>query len=196
MALSHAWHPAAPTDANCLPRHLAHSLACTALLSSVSFSFREECQKMRGVIAIGLAVVLGVVGCGPTQTKDNMKPAKTDEHEHGEGPHGGAVGDFGKYHIEFCVDHKKKEAKVYVLDGKTAKKEVAIEPEGGQLKASIRGLKTKDEFEVVLKADKKGAASCYFGTHEKLGVEQEFEGRVTGEVGGKKLSGRFKEEPE
>lgn len=151
---------------------------------------------MRTAILFGL-LLASALGCGPAQ-KDaptRMKPADTDDHEHGTGPHKGAVGDWGKYHIEFCVDHKKKQARVYVLDG-SAKKEVKVEAKGGQLTAKIRGLKTKDEFEVVLKADKDGPASCYAGNHDKLGVEQEFEGTVKGVVGGKELTGKFKEEPE
>ena len=38
---------------------------------------------------------------------------------HGAGPHDGTLADWGggKYHVEFTVDHDKKESIVYVLDG-------------------------------------------------------------------------------
>ena len=46
------------------------------------------------------------------------------------------------------------------------------------------------------KGDPEGKASCFVGTHEKLGVEQEFEGTLTGEADGTPYTGDFKEEPE
>src|SRR5439155_4553629 len=119
-------------------------------------------------------------------------------HSHGAGPHGGAVADWGggKYHIEFKPDHDKKEAHVWVL-GSDAKKPAPVKVKDGLLKASVKGVKTKDAFEMVLKAepqkgDPEGTASVFVGKHDKLGVEQEFEGTVIGEIDGKKYAGDFK----
>ena len=46
------------------------------------------------------------------------KDADEKEHAaHGNGPHDGVVADWGggKFHVEFTVDHGKKEATVYIL---------------------------------------------------------------------------------
>jgi hypothetical protein len=145
------------------------------------------------------------MGCGGSggsaPTTGNTKGAGGDHHDHGEGPHGGAIGDWGsgKYHVEFVVDHDKQEATVYVLDS-NVKKAVPINAKNGELSASIKGVKTKDSFEMVLKADPQqgdpmGKASRFVGKHEKIGVVQEFEGTITGEVEGTPYTGDFKEEP-
>src|SRR5262245_41366116 len=78
---------------------------------------------------------------------------------------------------------------------------VAINAKDGQLLLSIKGRKTKDGFAGPLKADPQkgdadGKASSFVGIHDKLGVEQEFEGELTGEVDGTPYRGTFKEEPE
>jgi hypothetical protein len=146
------------------------------------------------------------VGCA-SQKKDkgkgDPKAAKEEHHhEHGEGPHGGAVADWGggKFHVEFTVDHAKKEATVYIL-GSDEKTPVPIKAKDGQLSLNIKGLKNKDEYKVVLKAepqkgDPEGKASRFVGKDEKLGVEQEFAGTISGEVDGTPYTGDFKEEPE
>lgn len=114
----------------------------------------------------------------------------------------GVVGDWGggKFHIEFTVSHPKQEARVYIL-GSDEKTAAPISAKDGKLALSIKGVKTKDAFQVELKAepqpgDPAGKASCFAGMHEKLGVEQEFEGTVSGEVDGTPYTGDFKEEPE
>jgi hypothetical protein len=141
----------------------------------------------------------GTVTGGGTTTG---KPGRDEHHDHGPGPHGGAVGDWGggKYHFEFTVSHPKKEARVYIL-GADEKTPVPIQAKDGKLSLSITGVKTKDTFEVTLKAepqkgDPTGKASCFVGTHEKLGVEQEFEGTLSGVANGTPYTGDFKEEPE
>ena len=161
-------------------------------------------------VPLGFIVCLLVLapGCA-SRERDNAAPksggkskSAKEEHVHGTGPHGGAVGDWGggKYHFEFTVSHPKKEARVYIL-GSDEKTAAAIKAKDGQLLLSIKGVKTKDEFEVTLKADPQkgdadGKASAFVGTHEKLGVEQEFEGILTGEDNGTPYRGEFKEEPE
>jgi hypothetical protein len=168
-------------------------------------------MKAIRMLPVLLFVLALAAGCGETPpskgtpkkpSKDDAGEKKGDGHEHGSGPHGGAVGDWGggKYHIEFTVKHPTKTARVYVLDGK-AKNTVPIKAKDNQLLMTVKGVKTKDSFDVVLKADPQkddpeGTASCFVATHEKFGVEQEFEGTVTGEFGGKSYAGDFKEEPE
>ena len=116
-------------------------------------------------------------------------------HAHGVGPHDGTVADWGggKYHVEFTVDHVKQQATVYIL-GSDEKTPSPIDPESIEL--SI----TDPEMQVVLNAepqegDPEGKTSRYVGTHEKLGVVQEYAGTMTGVVDGTPYSGDFKEEP-
>jgi hypothetical protein len=171
-----------------------------------SMSFRTLASGL--VLLAALTLTAGCSGQKTTPGADAQdkagkdKPAKDkDEHTHGAGPHGGAVGDWGggQYHIEFKPDHDKKEATVWIL-GSDEKTPTPIKAKDGQLLLSIKGLKTKDSFEMVLKAepdkgDPAGTSSRFVGKHEKLGVEQEFEGEVTGEVEGTPYAGKFKEEP-
>jgi hypothetical protein len=166
---------------------------------------------MRTVRSLAAAATLGALlvlaaGCyskpnPPKETKG--KDAKADDdHSHGNGPHGGTVADWkeqgtdedGKYHVEFTVDHKKQEATVHVLKG-DAKTPAPVD--AGRLLLKIKS----PPFEVELKPrpqdkDPSGQSSRFAGKHEKLGKEQEFEGTITGKVGGKTFTGDFKEEPE
>ncbi len=160
---------------------------------------------------IFFATLLFVIGCnrpGSSTVKTDKaakgakEVAKGDPHEHGAGPHGGAVGDWGggKYHIEFTVDHDKQEATVYILDS-DEKTPTPIKAKDGQLSLSIKGLKNNDEYGVTLKADPQktdpeGKSSRFVGKDARLGVEQEYSGTVTGEVNGTPYTGDFKEEPE
>jgi hypothetical protein len=163
-------------------------------------------RTLTGRLIMVAALVL-VVGCSrPGQKKPggdtkSEKSGKAEAHEHGEGPHGGALADWGggKYHVEFTVDHDKKEATVYVL-GKDETTPAPIKAKDGQLSLSIKGLKNKDEYKVVLKAepqkdDPEGKASRFVGKDEKLGVVQEFAGTISGEADGTPYSGNFREEP-
>jgi len=97
----------------------------------------------------------------------------------------------GKYHVEFTVDHEKKESIVYILgsDEKTA------EP----IKADTVLLSITDpNFQVELTAnplegEADGMCSRFVGTHDKLGIVQEFQGTISGEVDGTPYVGEFKE---
>lgn len=118
-------------------------------------------------------------------------------HGHGAGPHDGTLADWGggKYHIEFTVDHGKKESVVYVLGG-DEKTPAAVKTTDGSLLLTI----TEPAFQVTLKAsplegEKDGASSRYVGQHESLGIVREFAGSVSGEVDGTPYAGDFKEEP-
>lgn len=115
-------------------------------------------------------------------------------HAHGVGPHDGTVADWGggKFHVEFTVDHDKQQATVYVL-GSDEKTATPIDAESIEL--SI----TDPEMQVTLAAeplesDPEGKSSRFVGTHEKLGVVQEYAGTMTGVVDGTPYSGDFKEE--
>jgi hypothetical protein len=147
---------------------------------------------------LGLVLILCAVGCGPQSISDPPKggdkvQVKEDhDHDHGPGPHGGTVIDFGKYHAEFCVDHAKKTATFYILDGR-AKKAVPIAAD--KLLLSIK----TPQFQVEMAAtpqggDPKGKCSRFVATHDNFGKEQEFEGTVSGTIDGKNYLGDFKEE--
>lgn len=159
---------------------------------------------MRRISLLALSVLLLSLsllpGCGSQPTSGGKGgprvKAKGDaeDHDHGPGPHGGTILDFGKWHAEFTVNHKNKEATVYILDG-DAKKAVPI-----ALDKAMLSIKTP-QFQVELKAapdtgDPEGKSSRYVGKHDNLGKEQEFEGTLSGLVDGKQYTGDFKEEPE
>lgn len=143
-------------------------------------------------------------GCTPTSTVPPAgKPEKPHSHAHGEGhehepgPHGGTLVDWGggKYHVEFTVDRKKKEAVVYVLgmDEKTATPIVATD---GKVLLTIK----TPAFQLELKAqpldgETDGKSSRYVGEHENLGGEQKFAGTISGEIAGTPYAGDFDEKP-
>src|SRR5262245_61308003 len=67
--------------------------------------------------SLGLLVAAGC-GSATTQAEKKANSGTAGEHgAHGAGPHGGTISDWGggKYHVEFTVDHGKKEATVYIL---------------------------------------------------------------------------------
>jgi hypothetical protein len=114
---------------------------------------------------------------------------------HGEGPHGGVVTDWGggAYHVEFTVDHDKKEATVYIL-GSDEKTPAPIKAD--KLLLSIN----EPEFQAELKAqplegEAEGMSSRFVGTNDNLGIVREFAGTISGEVDGTPYAGDFKEEP-
>ncbi len=152
------------------------------------------------------------VGCGqppsPPQApaaatkpneKDHDHPHGQDgHHDHGAGPHGGTLADWGggKYHVEFTVDHDKKEAVIYVL-GKDEKTAAPIITSEGTLLLTIK----EPAFQVRLVARPLegetdiGLSSCYVGTHESLGIVREFSGTISGDVEGVPYAGEFAEQP-
>lgn len=155
-----------------------------------------------------LATAIYSVGCAqaPAPSKAPAKAAAAkasghghshddDHHSHGAGPHGGTLADWGggKYHVEFTVDHDKKEAVIYVLgtDEKTA---APITTADGKLLLTVR----EPAFQVELVArplsgEAEGTSSCYGGTHESLGIVREFAGTISGEVDGTPFAGDFAE---
>lgn len=160
---------------------------------------------------LAILAMVGFVGCNnatDSGTKTTGKSASEHGHEHGPdshdhsveghahgvGPHEGTVADWGggKYHVEFTVDHDKQQATVYIL-GSDEKTPTPIDAESIEL--SIKD----PEMLVTLQAspqegDPQGKSSRFIGTHEKLGVVQEYAGTMTGVVDGTPYSGDFKEE--
>jgi hypothetical protein len=155
--------------------------------------------------SLAVVCVLAIVaGCSDSQ--EPAAPSKTPpaggdaEHKeghagHGTGPHDGTVADWGggKYHVEFTVDHDKKEATVYIL-GDDEESPTPIK--ATEIQLAIK----KPAFQSALKAapqegDPAGSASRFVGNHESLGVVMEYEGTISGEVDGTPYSGGFKEEP-
>jgi hypothetical protein len=145
-------------------------------------------------------LALSISGCGSPTTPIADTPAPTpgaephDEHDHGAGPHGGTIGEWGggAYHIEFTVDHDKQESTVYILGG-DVKTPAPIK--ASKLLLSIN----EPAFQVELVAqplegEADGMSSRFVGQHESLGKVQEFAGSITGEVDGTPYAGDFKEE--
>jgi hypothetical protein len=160
-------------------------------------------------LALALTAALSfAAGCAPapapvpTTPPTSTPAAKAHDHPHphsghGAGPHEGTLADWGggKYHVEFTVDHDKKEATVYVLGG-DEKTPAPIKPADGKLLLTI----TEPSFQVDLAAvplegEAEGLSSRFVGRHEKLGIVQEFAGSISGEVDGTPYAGDFKEEP-
>ena len=141
-----------------------------------------------------------LVGCLPSPSATKNPGTKAggghDDHDHGAGPHGGTIGEWGggKYHIEFTVDHDKKESAVFILkeDAKSA----------APIKAEKILLTIKEPaFQVELVAqpldgETDGVSSRFVGKHDSLGKVQEFAGSITGEIEGTPYAGDFKETAE
>jgi hypothetical protein len=113
---------------------------------------------------------------------------------HAAGPHDGTVVDWGggKFHVEFTVDHEKQEGTIYIL-GSDEKSPVPIDAESIDLSIN------DPLMQVTLTAaprdsDPAGKASRFVGSHEKLGVVQEYAGTIAGVIDGTPYSGDFKEE--
>lgn len=166
-----------------------------------------------------MAIALFIFGCGPktdVQTSDS-KPSKQssaesdhehthDEkgghghshgeghHDHGAGPHDGTLADWGggAYHVEFTVDHDKKEATVYIL-GSDEKTPTPIAAESILLTIKEPSLQT-DLKPVPLEGEAAGKSSRFVGTHDGLATVRNFEGTISAEVDGTPYAGNFKEE--
>ncbi len=131
---------------------------------------------------------------GHDHAHDEPTDHRVEGHAHGAGPHDGTIADWGggTYHVEFTVDHEKRQATVYVF-GSDEKTPTPIDAESIELSV------TDPNMQVTLQADPQetdpeGMSSRFVGTHEKLGVVQEYSGTITGVVDGTPYSGDFKEE--
>jgi hypothetical protein len=155
-------------------------------------------MKWNGMFVAGICLSVAV-GCG-TSTPPTTPPAANSgapaaHAGHGAGPHEGVVTDWGggKYHVEFTVDHGKKEATVYILGGD---EKTPVPVKATRVMLSINDPK----FEIELKpqplpGEADGASSCYVGTHDNLGIVKEYSGTISGEIEGTPFAGDFKEEP-
>jgi len=147
-----------------------------------------------------------MVGCGDKTTKQptakqsatpsnssNGDSEKKGGHSHGAGPHGGTLADWGggTYHVEFTVDHDKKEATVYIL-GSDEKTPEPIIAESVLLTINDPNLQT-DLLPVPLESDSDGKSSRFVGTHESLAVVQEYAGTLSAAVDGTPYAGNFME---
>lgn len=158
----------------------------------------------RFLVHLACSVLLySVVGCGTSSPPaPTPKPSPVadkghghDHPAHGEGPHGGAVTDWGggAYHVEFTVDHDKKEATVYIV-GSDEKSPAPIKAKSIQLVINV----PKTELELVAKpldGEAEGTCSRFVGTHDTIGIVKEFAGTISGEIEGTPYTGDFKEEP-
>jgi hypothetical protein len=145
------------------------------------------------------AIFSATVGCNPGPAPAPAPSTTVDSqdhgHDHSTAPHGGTLTDWGggKYHVEFTVDHDKKEATVYII-GSDAKSPQPI-------KASSVHLVIDDpmtEIDLVakpLEGEAEGTSSRFVGTHETIGFVKEFSGTISGEIDGTPYSGDFKEVP-
>ncbi len=148
------------------------------------------------------AVVILTSGCEHKKKSvidPRLKEASTKAqkgHVHSDpGPHGGVLAEWGEeeYHAEFTVDHAKKQATVYILDGQ-AKNAVPIASETIELTLT----NVTPPVQIALQADPqkedpKGSASRFVGTHDQLGTEMEFKGEISGQVARKPYTGTFEE---
>jgi len=149
-----------------------------------------------------LLVLTLAVGCSGKKEDKGKSSARTtteeDDDDHGPGPHKGLIVDIEKLmdssgkknlHMEFVVNHDKKEVRVYILDSK-AKADYPIKAEKATLAID------KPKFSIDLnpeKPDANGKASCFVGKDDRFGVEQEFAGTFTVIVDGKPYSQPFAE---
>lgn len=164
-------------------------------------------KKLVGPLASLIAIVAFafVAGCdgskepapsdAQTQSKQHSDGHDHSSHDHGAGPHDGTLADWGggKYHVEFTVDHDKKEATVYVLGG-DAKTPMPIAAEAIQLRIKDPMMQV-DLMAAAQEGDSEGSASRFVGNHESLAVVKEYAGTITGVIDGTPYSGDFKEEP-
>jgi hypothetical protein len=148
------------------------------------------------------AAVLGfgliwTVGC---DKKDSAKPddkKKEEPHgDHGTGPHGGTVFDFGggTYHGEFKPNHTEKSATIWILadDEKTP-----APVKTDKIRLVVSNTNPKIEID-LLPAEKSadGKAHTFTGKNDGFGVEMEYKGTARFNIGKDQFSGEFEEKPD
>lgn len=164
-----------------------------------------QSTKSNSVLSMIAAAVLASLGCSPAAAPNAAPTAaataagskETAKHDHGHGPNGGVVFDFGSNHVEFTVDHDKKECTFLFLaaDGKAPGPVAAKD-----LTLDIQKSKTKEGKEtpamtikMLPKDEAAGKAATYVGTDPGLGNVADFAGAAAGIIEGKPASGEFKE---
>ena len=166
-------------------------------------------KKSTTTLSLVFCGLVGFVGCKPETSTTTPAPTNAaDDHghehadgtehaphgAHGAGPHDGTVADWGggKYHVEFTVDHDKREGTVYILDA-DEKSPVPIDAQSIDL--SISDPVMQVTLEAAPQAgDPAGKASRFVGNHKMLGVVQEYAGTIAGVINGTPYSGDFAEE--
>ena len=172
-------------------------------------------KKIQLLLAtISLVVLLVAIGCNNDLQNANNSDAPTknsgsDEHVHADGgsrkdhsveghghepgPHGGTIVDWGggKFHVEFIVDHEKKEATAYIFgtDEKTPKP-----IDSAEISLTIK----EPSFTTTLKpspqdGDPEGKASRFLGTHKGFATVREYQGSLSAVVDETPFSGKFDE---
>jgi hypothetical protein len=150
-------------------------------------------------ISIGLGAFLGFVGCAeqPGSSKDQGPLAKKEHDVHdvhddnAPGPHGGTIFHYSKYHAEITVDHEAREATIYILSLKDFKP-VAVTIDKPIL--NIKNPPFQAELKPVpMEGDGNGKSSRFLAKHDHFAKEQEFEGTLSGMMGGKPFVGDFKQ---
>ena len=167
---------------------------------------QSEIINQKSSILAALFSVSLMVGCGDkaaqqptaqqpaTPTKsDSSDSGKKGGHSHGAGPHGGTLADWGggAYHVEFTVDHDKKEATVYIL-GSDEKTPEPIIAESVLLTINDPELQT-DLLPVPMESDSDGKSSRFVGTHDGLAIVKEYAGTLSAAVDGTPYAGNFME---
>lgn len=156
--------------------------------------------KTLAATILGLGLVWGT-GCDkaaaptvPAKADDKKKDDKHGVHEHGTGPHGGVIFDLGKWHAEFKPNHEKKEATVWIL-GMDEKTPAPVKAE--KLRLVVANAKPKIEIDLLpTEKGADGAAHTFTGKHDGFGVEMEYKGTVSFQIGEKPYTGDFEEETE
>ncbi|MBD3675747.1 MAG: hypothetical protein HUJ26_19740 [Planctomycetaceae bacterium] len=155
-------------------------------------------------ILLSLALFTGCNGRSESTTSDGSGAQAESEHGHdhegdgghghGAGPHGGTLADWGggAYHVEFTVDHDKKQATVYVL-GSDEKTPEPINTEKILLTIKDPQLQTELMPE-PLDGETEENCSRFVGTHDGLATVMEYEGTISAAVDGTPYAGNFKEE--
>ena len=145
------------------------------------------------------AIVFGLglfwsIGCDAKKDAPKAGDKKDDDdHNHGAGPHGGAIIELGKFHGEFKPDHAKKEATVWILKGDAV---TAARVKADKLRLVISNTDPKIEIDLLPADEADGTASVFVGKHDGFAKEMEYKGTVSGTINGKPYSGDFEEKPE
>jgi len=167
----------------------------TAMVATASVALLAGCGKREYMEPASSTPEPAAHTAGDDHGHEHGDGDHSHDHAHGVGPHNGTLADWGggEYHVEFTVDHEKKEAVVYIL-GSDEKSPVPIRADSVLL--SIK----EPVFQVGLSpqplaGEEEGTSSRFAGTHEKLGTVREFSGTISAELEGTPYVADFAETP-